>query len=111
MSKDLDYINSYGRPPILFYRNFVTKTGSITAALMLSAAITKGSDWWPMSHEEWFEECGFSRTELETARKKLVAIGVLEYARRGLPGRLFYRVNVKRIADWLQAETLGGARP
>ena len=92
--------------PIAFHRVFVSLTGSITAAVMLSQALywhtrSKG-EWWK-TQEEWFEECGLSRSELESARKKLISIGVLSHERKGLPARSFYRVHVEKLAELLPA--------
>ena len=85
--------------PIAFHRCFVDPTGSITAALMLSQALywqqrTKDPDgWWYKTREEWREETGMSRWEQEEARKRLRRVGVLQEERRGIPARLWYRVD------------------
>ena len=85
--------------PIAFHRCFVDPTGSITAALMLSQALywqqrTKDPDgWWYKTREEWREETGMSRWEQEEARKRLRRVGVLREERRGIPARLWYRVD------------------
>lgn len=108
MSNDFDILNGFGRPPFPFNPNFLPITGNAKPALMLSYAVTKGAGWWPMSGEEWQIETGLTRTELETARKVLVSMGLLEHERRGLPCRTFYRVNIKRVVDELRADTLKG---
>lgn len=110
MSKhDLDVLETLGGKIIAFNRLYVEMTGSITAALMFSQAVywqrIKRGEWWWKTQAEWFEECGLSRRELETARKVLVSIGLLEHERRGLPGRSFYRVNVSRLKDLLPRES------
>src|SRR5690606_10233062 len=92
--------------PIAFHRAFVTVTGGVLPALMLSQAFywhPRGSaadNWFYKTQPEWEKETGLSRWEQETARKKLRQIKtsdgvhIWEEQRRGVPARLFYRVNV-----------------
>lgn len=69
--------------PIAFHRCFVTLTGSITAALMLSQALywqqrTKhDGGWWFKKQEEWTDETGLSRREQENARQSLRKLKLL----------------------------------
>jgi hypothetical protein len=94
--------------PIAFHRVFVTLTGSVTAALMLSQAVywskrTKDKDsWFYKTQDDWEEETGLSRSEQETARKKLNKY--LHYERRGMPAQLYYRVD----EDALFADLIAG---
>lgn len=89
--------------PIAFHRVFAAIANSVNAGVMLSQAVywshrTKDPDgWFYKSQEEWFEETFLSRREQETARKKLIAIGVLEEKRSGLPARLFFRVKKEAL--------------
>jgi hypothetical protein len=93
--------------PIAFHRCFVEISGSVTAALLLSQAwywqrrAQDGDGWFFKTREEWSEETGLSRKEQETARARLREIGVLEEERRGLPAKLFYRVNSDVLEDLL----------
>ena len=93
--------------PIAFQRVFVKVTGSITGALLLSQAVywqkrTKGEDgWWWKTQEEWEAETGMTRRELEGARKDCIEAGILEYQRKGLPAKGFYRVNVAALHEAL----------
>ena len=81
--------------PIAFQRSFVHLGAGITGALMLSQAVywaNRGSDddgWFFKTQVEWEDETGLSRTEQETARKKLLSLGLMEEARRGIPMRRF----------------------
>lgn len=94
--------------PIAFQRPFVALGVGITGALMLSQAVywaRRTSDengWFYKSQEEWTEETGLSRYEQEGARKKLCSLGVLEEDRRGVPARLYYRVNMAELSAQLQ---------
>jgi len=93
--------------PIAFHRCFVTLTGSVTAALMLSQAIywqqrTKDPDgWWYKTRDDWAEETGLSRYEQEGARKKLRKLGVVQEHLRGVPATIWYRVNEERLLEEL----------
>lgn len=93
--------------PIAFHRSFVTLTGSVTAALMLSQAMywqkrTKDPDgWWFKTREEWTEETGMTRYEQESARKRLRALGLLEEELRGVPAQLWYRLDEARLLGTL----------
>jgi len=90
--------------PIAFHRCFVPLTGSITAALMLSQAIywsnrTKNNDgWFYKTQEEWLDETGMSRSEQEKARDKLRCTGFWFEERRGVPAKLFFRVDEKELS-------------
>lgn len=96
--------------PIAFQRAFVSLGAGITGALMLSQAIywskrTDNADgWFYKTMEEWASETGMTRSEQESARKKLVSAGVLEEKKKGVPCRLFYRVNMDAIRTSLIAE-------
>jgi hypothetical protein len=95
--------------PIAFQRSYVRLGIGVTAALMLSQAVywalrTKSADgWFYKDQTEWEEETGLGRREQETARKKLGAAGFLEEQKKGVPCRLFYRVNIQALEDALLA--------
>jgi len=99
--KPTDYFNRQ----IAFHREFVTITGSITAALFLSQALywSKKTNFAPFykTQEEWTEETGMSRSEQETARKTLRDIGVIEERYDRLSHRMFYKVNRERMDELL----------
>lgn len=94
--------------PIAFQRAFVALGVGITGALMLSQAVywakrtNDGEGWFYKSQEDWTEETGLTRYEQEGARKKLCSLGVLEEARKGVPARLFYRVNMEALSHQLE---------
>lgn len=96
---------------IVFQRIFVSMTGSVTAALMLSHAIELSSrtdaqalGWFELSQEQWLEQTGLSRFEQSTARKVLRENGFIHEERRGVPSRLMYWVNADRV--WAVANKL-----
>jgi hypothetical protein len=92
---------------ISFHRCLVETTGSITAALMLSQALywtprsSTKDGWFYKSEKEWNEETGMTRTEQEGARKKLRQCGFWQEDKRGIPCRLFYRVDMDKLAKSL----------
>jgi len=93
--------------PIAFHRCFVTLTGSVKAAIMLSQAIywqprAKQEDgWWYKTAEEWQEETGLSQHEQRTARKDCGKYLLSEL--RGIPAQLFWKVD----EDALYSDLIG----
>src|SRR5262245_20990917 len=85
--------------PIAFHRCFITITGSVNAALMLSQAVywsNRTSDpdgWFHKTAEEWEEEIGLSRHEQDNARAKLRNTGFWQEVRRGAPATMHFRVD------------------
>lgn len=103
--------------PIVAQRWAVKATGSITAAVMisyalqLSQALQKQNDgWFAKTIREWQEEAGLSRSEQETARARLLELGLLKERRKGMPARLEYQVDEDRVyalVDALATESYG----
>ena len=93
--------------PIAYHRVFVNLGCGVTGAVLLSQCIywskrSKAAGWFYKTQEEWQEETGLTRSELEGARKKLMAIGVIEYERRGVPARGWYSLNLENLQTRLQ---------
>ena len=94
--------------PIAYHRPFAAISGSICGGVFLSQAFywsqrTSDPDgWFWKTQEQWFNETFMSRYEQETARKKLIAIGVLEQKRQGLPAKLFYRIDREALEVKMQ---------
>ncbi|WFX59442.1 hypothetical protein NFK08_05210 [Enterobacter roggenkampii] len=94
--------------PIAFQRSFVRLGVGITGALLLSQIVY----WQNRMEGQWFyktqadleEETGLTRYEQEGARKKLVSCGVLDEAKRGIPAKLYFRVNQERLEELLFGE-------
>lgn len=94
--------------PIAFQRSFVRLGAGITGALFLSQIVY----WQNRMEGQWFyktqldleEETGLTRYEQEGARKKLVSCGVLEESKRGIPAKLYFRVNAERLEEILMSE-------
>lgn len=95
--------------PIAFHRIFVTLTGSITAALMLSQGVywslrtNDEEGWFWKTQEEWVEETGLTRKEQENARKKLRDLKFWQEELRGVPAKLHYRIDSDLLNIALQS--------
>lgn len=104
----LDYLDR----PIAFHRAFVKLGIGITGALLLSQAIywskrTKDADrWFYKSVDEWGDETGMTRREIDTARSKLRRLGILQEKKQGVPCRLFYRIDEPNLLGLLVQTSL-----
>ena len=104
--------------PIMFHRCYVALTGSVTAALVLSYASYATEEladldagerdgWFVKTSADWQHDTGLTRTELETARRKLKAQGLWEERRQGPPpAPLQYRINQAALFEQLRAQAL-----
>jgi DnaA N-terminal domain len=101
---------------VAYYRIFAELAGKTSAGVMLSQAwywTSKTDDedgWFYKTRDEWWEETGMTRTEQETARRRLVERGLLEEKLRGMPGKLHFRVNVERLISLLVENPPTGRR-
>lgn len=94
--------------PIAYHSCLARVAGGVTAGVMLSQAIYwqrrapggRGG-WWYKTMEDWQEETAMSRAELETARRRLRQLSVLEEERRGVPARIFYRLDLPLLGELL----------
>lgn len=94
----------FGRQPVAFHRSFVDVTGSVTAALWLSHAIslaqqTDASAPLLLSQDDCSAATGLSRREQETARARLRAAGLLGETRQGR--QIAYRLDFQALAAQL----------
>ena len=102
--------------PIMFHRCYVALTGSVTAALVLSYASyateqiadeNDGEGWFMKTVAQWQRDTGLTRTELETARRKLKAQGLWEERRHGPPpAPLQFRINQAALFEQLRVQAL-----
>ena len=87
--------------PIAFHRVFVTLTGSVKAAVLLSQAVywqkrAKQADgWWYKTAKEWTEETGLTKREQDTARRECEKY--LNTDLRGIPATLYWQVNEEAL--------------
>lgn len=101
--------------PIAYHRIFAKIGGSITAGLLLSQLFywsdkgSGGDGWIYKTQNDIEEETGMSRWEQESARKLLREKGLVEETKRGLPAKLFYRVNISALMEAIQKIAEGPA--
>ncbi len=99
-----DFLQEVGRP-ISYYPSLKKITGSTVATIFLTQFIYwtgKQNDpdgWIYKTQDKIEEETGLSRSEQETARRQLKSKGLIEEDYRGLPRKLYYRVNIAKIND------------
>ena len=99
---------------ITYFPSLTPVCGSYKAAAMLSVALAwtrnwlhrhpEREGWFWKTRDEWLRETGLSRREQESARKALVMRGLLREARRGMPARMHYRLDL----DCLGARLMSG---
>lgn len=79
---------------------------SASAAQFLSQAVywTEKTDdgWFYKTEIEWLSEVGLGADEVRDSRKSLKAIGVLDEQRKGIPAKMFYRINVEVLFEALE---------
>ena len=90
--------------PIAFHPAFVRLGVGVTGAVMLGQAVywssrTKDSSgWFYKTQSEWESETALTRYEQEGARKKLKKLGILQEMKRGVPCKVFYRVDFQQLS-------------
>lgn len=97
--------------PIAYHRCFVSLTGSVTAAVMLSQAVywskrtgAGNHGWFWKTSSDWEEETGLTRREQDTARGILRGLGFWEEEKRGIPARLWFRLDLEQLEQLLTSE-------
>lgn len=90
---------------VAYYAAFAHLTGTVQAGIFLSQMVywsARSQDGWVFrTQAELTEETGLSRFEQETARKRLRGLGVIQEERRGVPARLYYKVDFDRLSALL----------
>jgi hypothetical protein len=93
--------------PIAYHASLAKAFGSATAGILLSQLLywmprsTDEDGWVWKTREDIYEETALSRYEQESARKVLRDAGVLQEQRMGMPARMHFRVNMKRLTEML----------
>lgn len=97
------------RPVVGFNPDFARISGSVNAGMMLSRMCELsdahgdpcGDGWFCKTSEEWQMETAMTRREQETARRKLREAGLVEEDRRGLPAKVYFKINTNKLNDLL----------
>jgi hypothetical protein len=84
---------------------------SITAAIFLSQVaywVARSEEpWVAITHERMEEQTGLTREQQDLAAKKLKAIGVLQKAIKGLPGKIHYSIDFEQLDSLLENQGCG----
>ncbi len=96
--------------PIAFHRAFVPIAGSVAGAVFLSQLVywskrssqEDGSIY--KTQKEWEEETGLGRIEQENVRRILCEAGVLLETRKGIPCRLYFKLQAPKLASLLESD-------
>lgn len=95
----LNLIKLMNQKPIAFNRHYVDVGCGINGSLMLSQLVywsDKSKDpegWIYKTGVEWTEETGLTRYEQEGARKKLKELGFISEMKKGVPCKIYFKVN------------------
>lgn len=111
-----------GGGEVVAYRPvFAHVFGGATPALLLSqlwfwtntptVKNRDGEGWFWKSQKEITQETGLTRYETDTARRKLVALGVLSEDLRGVPATQHYKLNKDRLYQLLWEHLQKPPRP
>ncbi len=104
----LDLLGKLLDRPVGFHRALADVGGGATAGLFLSQALywsrrtTDRAGWFWKTQQEWQAETALTRREQETARARLRATGVLQERHAGVPAKLYFRVDLARLAALLR---------
>ena len=96
-------IEAMNDQPIAFNKHYVFIGCGINGALMLSQLVywtarTKNSDGWIYkTQHDWTMETGLTRKEQENARKKLKDLGFLTENKRGVPCKVYFKVERENL--------------
>jgi hypothetical protein len=106
-----DFLRDLGQP-VAYYPTLTDLTGGVTATLMLcQLAYWTGKQadphgWIYKTQADWWAELRLSRYEQETARKALRERGFVHEERRGIPAKLYYRLDLDAVdAAWEALQT------
>lgn len=100
--------------PIAYNPSFAKlRVGNVKAGPVAAVFLSQMVYWHNRMDGGWIyktqaditSETALSRDEQETARKRLVTLGVLDEERRGVPATMHYRVNAVRLEELLIATT------
>jgi hypothetical protein len=95
--------------PIAYHAVLARALGSVTAGILLSQLLywtPRAQDqegWFWKTQEEIYQETALSRREQETARRVLLDAGLLEERRAGMPAKVHFRVNMRKLGELIGA--------
>ena len=95
---------------IAFHRRLVDLTDSVKAALLLSQSIywtrhgrdiAQSGGWFHKTTQQWIWETGLSPKEQRLARDALQRLGIVQERRMGVPGRVYFRLDLQQLSSRL----------
>jgi hypothetical protein len=96
---------------VAYQRGLARAVGDAAAGLLLSQFWYRSKrlpgerdGWFFKTQSEIYEETVLTRREQETARRTLRDLGVLEENKRGVPSKLWFRINRAAVKRLLQAQ-------
>ena len=106
-----DLLAVLGNRYVAYYPALADLTGSPKAALMLGHAMfmtrvvmnkqTSRNGWFWKTSKEWKQVTGLTIEEIRSARLLLLKDGILQESLRGMPAKLWFRVDLDRLAEKL----------
>jgi hypothetical protein len=106
----INAVKSLIKSPIAYHADLAKMLRSVPAAVMLSQGMywqekaeAKDEEWFWTTAEEWFRQTGLTEESQATARKILKRAGVWSEAKKGLPAKLYFRVNSDVLIRRLEA--------
>ena len=106
-----DLLAALGNRYVAYYPTLADLSGSPKAALMLGHAMymtrvvmdkqASRKGWFWKTSKEWKQVTGLSVEEIRSAKKLLLKDGILQESLRGMPAKLWYRVDLNKLAEKL----------
>jgi len=105
--KTADLLKQAGKP-FFYYSEVAKKLNNPRDAVFLCHLLNSMQEdaesqdgWICKTLADTYEATGLSRWEQETARRNLKRLGILEEKYKGLPRKLYFRVNLEKLSSLL----------
>lgn len=93
--------------------------GGVTAGLLASQmwfwantpSVRHDGDWFAITQDEITDQTALTRHESDAARRRLRELGILEEQRKGVPARIWYRLNKERLVEVIRGYLAQKATP
>lgn len=91
--------------PIAFHAIFAKLTDSVATGVFLSQIYywndrtSHKDNWFYKTFEDWHKETCLTRREWEKARRTLKGMGIIEYERRGIDPKYWYKLNLDVLIE------------
>lgn len=105
-------VSATDSPLVIYQAAFSRVAGSVSCGLVLARSVALQYEaeihdrpQWPCMAERWYQELGITRSQLETAVRKLTERGLIKTEVRGLPPTKHFRVCWPEFKDAWRKET------